>query len=103
MTLIVIIVDGKFQCSFDGILDQWKNERFFKVYDPKPQPSITKLIGPPAVTIRTKQLRIFANVHSELDMRLALFCYDMEDPTRKRIEEDMFHYEREQHQKRSKH
>jgi len=102
MTLIVIIVDGKFQCSFDGILDQWRHERFFKVYDPKSQTSITKLIGPPAVTIRSKQLRIFANSYSELDMRLAIFCYDMLDPTRKRIEEDMYRYEREQHQKRTK-
>ena len=102
MTLIVIIIDGKWHCSFDGILEQWKEERFFKVYDPKLQTSITKLIGPPAVTIRTKQLRIFGNVYSELHMTLALFCYDMLDPTRRRIEMDMHRYEVEQHQNKSR-
>ena len=101
MTLIVIIVDGKFQCSFDGILEQWKQERLFKVYDPKLQTSMSALTSPPSIP-RTKHLRIFGNVHSESDMVLALFCYDMEDPTRRRLEDDMHHYEVEQHRKRSR-
>jgi len=102
MTLIVILIDGKWNCSFNGDLHQWTHERFFTVIHPKLQTSIIDLTHPPN-TIRTKRLKIFANVHSELDMRLALFCYDMVDPTRKRIEEDMFRYEKEQNQKRTMH
>jgi len=101
-TLIVIIIDGKWHCSFNGILEQWKHEQFFTVIHPK-QTSITKLAGRPSTTIRTKQLRIFGNVHSESDTTLALFCYDMLDPTRKRIELDMHHYKVEQYQKKSRH
>lgn len=98
ITLIVIIIDGKRYCSFDGDLEQWRHERFFKVVNPKLQTSITELTGvqPP---IRTKQLKIFSNVHSELDMILALFCYDMVNPTRKTIEGDMHDYQVEQHRK----
>lgn len=94
MTLIVIIIDGKPYSSFDGELEQWRNERFYKVVNPKLQTSITELTGP--VTIRAKQLRIFGNVHSESDMILTLFCYDMDNPTRRRIENDMHHYQVEQ-------
>lgn len=101
LTLIIILIDGKWYCSFNGDLQQWKHERFFKVINPKLQTSITELTGvqPP---VRTKQLKIFANVHSELDMTLALFCYDMKDPTRQRIEKDMYHYQVERYQKKSK-
>lgn len=98
MTLIVIIIDGKRYSSFNGDLRRWTHEQFFKVVNPKLQTSITELTGPP-ITIRTKQLRIFANSYSELDMILALFCYDMENPTRRRIEDDMHHYTVEQHEK----
>ena len=92
MTLIVIIIDGKRHCSFNADLQQWKQERFFTVINPSP-----------SNTVRKKQLRIFGNVHSELDMTLALFCYDMEDPTRRRLENDMHIYEVEQHQNKSRH
>jgi len=102
MTLIVIMIDGKWDCSFDGDLQQWMAKRFFTSIRPKLQKAMIDLTRPPN-TIRTKRLKIFANVHSELHMTLALFCYDMEDPTRKRIEEDMFRYEKEQHQKGAKH
>ena len=95
MTLIVILIDGKQYSSFNGELEQWRHERLFKVDNPKSQTSITELTGP-SITIRTKQLRIFGNVHSELHMTLALFCYDMDDPTRRRIENDMHHYQVEQ-------
>ena len=98
MTLIVIMVDGKFSCSFDGDLELWKHERFFQVVKPNLQTSVTEL-GGSATVIRFKRLRIFANVHSELDMTLALFCYDMLDPTRKRIEQDMLRYEVAQYEK----
>ncbi len=98
MTLIVIIIDGKRYCSFDGDLEQWRHERFFKMVNPKLQTSITELTGPPT-TVRTKQLKIFSNVHSELDMILALFCYDMVNPTRRRIDEDMHTFQVEQHRK----
>ena len=99
MTLIVIIIDGKWHCSFNGDLQQWKHETFFNVFNPKLQTSITKLTSN---TIRTKQLKIFGNVHSESYMTLALFCYDMLDPTRQRIEKDMHSYQVEQYQKRSR-
>ena len=95
MTMIIIIIDGKQHCSFDGEIQQWRCERYFKVANPKLQTSITELTGP-APTVRSKQLRIFGNVYSELDMTLALFCYDMENPTRRRIEDDMHHYQVEQ-------
>jgi len=101
MTLIVIIVDGKYRCSFDGDLQLWKHQRFFPVIKPYIQTSVTKLSGP-ANALRVKRLRIFANVHSESDMTLALFCYDMVDPTRKRIEQDMLRYEVEEYRKKSK-
>ncbi len=97
MTLIVVIVDGKWYCSFDGDLRRWRHERFFKVANLKLQTSITELTDPPI--IRTKQLKIFGNVHSELHMILALFCYDMDNPTRRRIEDDMHRYQVEQHRK----
>jgi len=98
MTLIVIIIDGKQYCSFDGDLRRWMLEQFFKVANPQLQTSVTELTGvPPA--IRTKQLRIFSNSHSEIHDVLALFCYDMVDPTRRRIDDDMHHYQVEQHQK----
>ncbi len=101
MTLIVIIIDGKQYCSFDGDLRRWRHERFFKVANPKVQTSITELTGvPPAV--RTKQLKIFGNVHIELEMMLVLFCYDMVDPTRKRIESDMHDYQVEQYRNKSR-
>lgn len=98
MTLIVIIIDGKQYCSFDGDLNQWRHERYFKVVNPKLQTSITELtdVQPP---VRTKQLRIFGNVHIELDMLLALFCYDMVNPTTRRIEDDMYRYQAEQYRK----
>jgi len=99
MIQVVIIIDGKLHCSFIGELEQWRHERFFKVINPKLQTSITELDGP-APPVRTKKLRIFANSHSELDMMLALFCYDMVNPTRRRIEEDMHHFQVEQHQKK---
>lgn len=101
MTLIVIMIDGKQYCSFDGDLKQWRCKRFFKVVNPKLQTSITELTGvqPP---VRTKQLRIFANAHSELNMTLALFCYDMENPTRRRIEDDMHRYQVEQYHNKSR-
>ena len=99
ITLIVIIIDGKLYTSFNGALEQWRHERFFKVVNPKLQTSITELTGPPVPTVRTKQLRIFANSHSELDMILALFCYDMENPTRRRVEDDMLRYQVEQYRK----
>lgn len=86
MTLIVIIIDGKLHCSFDGELEPWRHQRFFKVVTPKP-------------SVRIKQLKIFGNVHLELDMILALFCYDMVNPTRRRIEDDMHHYQVEQYRK----
>ncbi len=100
MTLIIIIIDGKQYCSFDGELEQWRCERFFKVVNPKLQTTITELTGvqPP---VRTKQLRVFGNVHVELDDTLALFCYDMVNPTRKRIEGDMHDYQVEQHRNKS--
>lgn len=101
MTLIVIIIDGKFHCSFDGILEQWQHAQFFPAIQLKLQTSITELTS--TDRIKTRQLKIVGNVHSELDMTLALFCYDMVDPTRKRIEEDMHHYEREQYKKKSRH
>lgn len=96
MTLIVIIIDGKQHCSFEGEKSHWKQERFFKVSNPVLQLSITNTIDP-AATIRTKQLRIFCNSHSELDDILALFCYDMVNPTRRRIEDDMHRYQVEQY------
>lgn len=98
MTLIVIIIDGKQYCSFNGDLRRWTHEQFFKVVNPKLQTSITELTGvsPP---VRTKQLRIFGNVHAELHMTLALFCYDMVNPTTQRIEYDMYRYQVEQHEK----
>ena len=82
MTLIVVLIDGKLHTSFDGEIQQWRNERYFKVVNP---------------AIRSKQLRIFGSVYFELDMTLALFCYDMENPTRRRIEDDMHHYQVEQY------
>lgn len=98
MTLIAVIIDGKQYCSFDGDIQQWRHERFFKVVNPKLQTSITELTGvPPAV--RTKRLKIFGNVHIELEMTLALFCYDMVDPTRRKIEDDMHTYQVEQYRK----
>jgi len=100
MTLIVIIIDGKLYRSFDGDIQRWKKERFFKVINAKLHISITELAGP-KYQVRTKQLRIFGNVHAELDDTLSLFCYDMVDPTRKRIEEDMHHYQVAQHRSRS--
>ncbi len=100
MTLIVIIIDGKQYCSFDGDLQQWRHELFFIVVNPKLQTSITELTGPPAPTVRTKKLRIFGNVHAERDFTLALFCYDMLDPTRRRLESDMHDYQIEQHRLR---
>jgi len=102
MTIIVIIIDGKWHCSFDGILDQWKREQFFTAIQLKSQ-TLTNDLTSITDRIKTRQLKIAGNVYSDLDMTLALFCYDMVDPTRKRIEEDMFRYEREQHQKRTSH
>jgi len=102
ITLIVIIIDGKWNCSFNGILEQWKQERFFKVITPKIYTSIVKLASV-ANTIRVKKLRISGSVYSELDAALALFCYDMLDPTRKRIQNDMHQYEVEQYQNKSRH
>jgi len=102
LTLIVIIIDGKRYSSFNGDLEQWRHERFFKVINPKLQTAITELTGP-APPVRVKQLRIFGNVNSELDMILALFCYDMVNPTRRRVEEDMHTYQVGQHRKKSKH
>ena len=99
MTQIVIIIDGKYHCSFDGNIQQWKHQRFFKVPNPKLQTSIVELTDL-APTLRTKQLRIFGNVHAESDMTLALFCYDMLDPTRRRLESDMHDYQIEQHRLR---
>lgn len=101
MTIIIIIVDGKRHSSFNGELEQWRYEQFFKVVNPKLQTSITELTGPPPTT-RTKQLRIFGNVHSELDMTLALFCYDMENPTKRRIEDDMHTYQVELYRNKSR-
>lgn len=98
MTLIVIIIDGKQYCSFDGDEKQWRHEIFFKVANPKLQTSITELTGP-APPVRTKHVKIFGNVHSERDMILALFCYDMVNPTKKRIEDDMHRYQVEQYEK----
>lgn len=101
MTLIVVLIDGKLHTSFNGDLQQWKHERVFKVINPKLQTSITELTGvqPP---VRTKQLKVFGNVHAELNDTLALFCYDMENPTRRRIEDDMHRYQVEQHQKKTR-
>lgn len=99
MTLIVILIDGKYHYSFNGDIEQWRHEKFILVIDSKPQTSITELTGPPAPTTRRKKLRIFGNVHAELDDALALFCYDMVNPTRRRIEDDMHHYSVEQYQK----
>lgn len=98
MTLIVIIIDGKVHCSFDGDLRRWRHEMFFKVPNPKPQTSITESTGP-APPVRTKKLRIFGNVHTELDMTLALFCYDMENPTKRRIGDDMHQFVVDQYRK----
>ncbi len=100
ITLIVIIIDGKRYSSFDGEIEEWRHERFFKVVNPKLQISITELTGP-VPTVRTKRLRIFGNVHIELDMTLALFCYDMVDPTRRRIEDDMHTFQVEQYRNKS--
>jgi len=97
MTLIVIIVDGKFHCSFDGDLQQWMHARVFKVITLKQQTSISDL--PLGDIIRTRPLKIFANVHSESEMTLALFCYDMVNPTTQRIEADMCLYQMEQYKK----
>ena len=97
MTLIIIMIDGKRYSSFDGELEQWRHERFFKVVNPKLQTSITNVID--TSLVRTKKLKIFGNVNSELDMTLALFCYDMVNPTRRRIEDDMHHYQVEQYRK----
>jgi hypothetical protein len=102
MTLIVVLIDGKWHCSFNGEVEQWINERFFKVVNAKPYTTNTKL-GSPRYKVRTKQLRIFGNAYSELDMTLALFCYDMLDPTRQRIEKDMHHYQVEQYWKKTRH
>ena len=101
MPLIVIVIDGGVYCSFNGELEQWRNELFFKVVNPKLQTSVTELTKP-APPVRTKRLKIFGNVHSEIHNILALFCYDMVNPTRGRIEDDMHHYTVEQYQK-SKH
>lgn len=101
MTLIVIVIDGKIHCSFNGELEQWRHERIFKVANPKLQTSVTELTGV-APPVRTKQLRIFSNSHSELDDVLALFCYDMVDPTRRRIDDDMHRYQVEQYRKKNK-
>lgn len=101
MTLIVILIDGKRYSSFDGDLRRWTHEQFFKVANPKLQTSITDVMEPQP-PLRTKQLRIFGNVHSELDDTLALFCYDMANPTRRKIEDDMHTYQVEQHQKKTK-
>ncbi len=98
MTLIVVLIDGKQYCSFDGDLQQWSNELFFKVVNPKLQTSITESTGP-APPVRTKKLRIFGNVHAELHMTLALFCYDMVNPTRKRINDDMHQFAVDQYRK----
>ena len=96
MALIVIIIDGKQHCSFDGEMSHWRQERFFKVSNPTLQTSGITALDPTA-TIKTKQLRIFCNSHSELDDILALFCYDMVNPTRRRIEDDMHRYQVEQY------
>ena len=101
MTLIVVLIDGKLHTSFNDEVEQWINERFFKVVNAKPHISNTNLLSP-RYKVRTKHLRIFGNVYAELDMTLALFCYDMVDPTRRRIEDDMHHYQVEQHQKLSR-
>lgn len=101
MTLITVMIDGKFHRSFDGEVERWIDERFFKVVNAKPYTPNTKL-GSPRYKVRTKQLRIFGNAYSELDMSLTLFCYDMENPTRKRIEWDMHHYQIEQYRSRSR-
>lgn len=98
MTLIVVIIDGKQYCSFDGDLQQWSNELFFKVVNPKLQTTIIESTGP-APPVRTKKLRIFGNVHAEIDMTLALFCYDMVNPTRKRINDDMHQFAVDQYRK----
>ena len=98
MTLIVIVIDGGVYCSFNGELEQWRDEIYFKVANPKTQTSITELTSPPPA-VRTKRLKIFGNVHSEVEMTLALFCYDMVNPTRRRIEDDMHRYQVEQHEK----
>lgn len=95
MTLIVILIDGKVHCSFNGDMQQWMHERVFKVVNLKLQTSLPELT--PAV--RTKRLKIFGNVRSELDDTLALFCYDMVNPTRRRIDDDMHTYQVEQHRK----
>ena len=100
MTLITVMIDGKLYRSFDGEVEQWIDVRFFKVVNAKPYTTNTKL-GSPRYKVRTKQLRIFGNVYSELDMSLALFCYDMEDPTRKRIQWDMRNFQVEQYRSRS--
>ena len=101
MTLIIILIDGKVHCSFDGDLEQWRHEIFFKVVNPKLQTSITELtdVQPP---VRTKKLRIFGNVHAELDMTLALFCYDMVNPTKRRIGDDMHQFVVDEYRKKSK-
>lgn len=98
MTLIVILIDGKQYSSFNGDLEQWKHERLFKVVNPKLQTSITELTGVPP-PVRTKQLRIFSNSHSELHDVLALFCYDMVNPTRRKIDDDMHQYQVDEYRK----
>lgn len=98
MTLIVILIDGKIHCSFNGDMQQWMNERVFKVANPKLQTSTTDVMEPQP-PLRTKRLKIFSNVRSELDDTLALFCYDMENPTRRRIDDDMHRYQVEQHRR----
>ncbi len=97
ITLIIILIDGKLHTSFNGDLNQWLHKRFFKVINPKPQTSITELNCSVDI-IRSKSLRIFGNVHAVRDMTLALFCYDMVNPTKKRIKADMSNYEIEQYQ-----
>ncbi len=101
MTLITVMIDGKIHRSFNGEVEQWINERFFKVVNAKPHTSNTNLFSP-RYKVRTKQLRIFGNAYSELDMSLALFCYDLEDPTRRRIEYDMRNFQVEQYRSRSR-
>ena len=70
----------------------WKSQRFFLVPNPRINTKIQELLGPTA-EIRMKKLRIFGNVELTNEDILACFCYDMVNPTQRRIEEDMHHFQ----------